>query len=179
MPENINPATEPNPDDLAQQIDPEAKPLVRDEYITRFLMGDITASDMIGLTRDELYMIAKRGYELMEQGKVDEARQVYEGLVLLDPYDPYFYTVLGSVYQRLDDEDKALECYNQSLRMQPWNLSALTNRGELLFKQGKLTDAFKDFQRVIELDPGDKNRSTLRAKAIVLALKETLEKQQA
>jgi len=163
-------------DDLRDRVDPESPPIIREEYITRFMMGDITASDMMGLTRDELYMIAKRGYELMEQGKLDQANQVYEGLVYLDPYDPYFYTVLGSIRQQQEDLDGALQLYEQALKMQPWNINALTNRGEIRFKQGHLTDAFQDFQRVIELDPDDKNRSTLRAKAIVLALKEALEK---
>jgi tetratricopeptide (TPR) repeat protein len=162
-------------DGLKEQLDEDSKPLIREEYVARFLMGDITASDMMGLTRDELYMIAERGYELMQQGKLDQAQQVFDGLVYLDPYDPYFYTALGSIRQQTDDPEGALGCYEQALQLQPWNISALANRGEILFNKGELLDAFRDFQRVIELDPEDKNRSTLRAKAIVVAMQDVLE----
>ena len=161
---------------LRKQIDEGSMPLVKEEFLNRFMIGDITASDLLGLTREELYAIAQRGYELLQQGQLQQALHVYDGLVYLDPYDPYFHTVLGSVRQRQEDLEGALTCYGQALRLQPWNINALANRGEILFNQGQLTEALQDFQQVIQLDPKDKNPSTVRVKTLVLALGEALQK---
>ncbi len=154
----------------------DTPPIIREEYMQRFMIGDITAAEVMGLTREELYMIAKRGYDLLQEGKFSQAQIIFDGLVYLDPYDPYFYTVLGSVRQRQEDIDGALACYNQAIRLQPWNVNALANRGEIFFNQGKLTEAMEDFQKVIAFDSEDKNPSTLRVKTLVLALGEALEK---
>lgn len=173
--EDVDEETEKKLDEEYKGYDPDSPALVRDEYVTRFIMGDITASDLMGLSRDELYMIAERGYNMLTEGKLEQALSIFDGLVHLDPYDAYFYAVLGSIRQQMDDPEGALSCYEQALKLQPWNINALANRGEILFGQGKLMEAFKDFQRVMELDPEDKNPSTLRAKAIVLTMKEVLD----
>ena len=161
---------------LQAQFTPDAPPIIKDDYMQRFMIGDITASDLMGLSRDELYMIATRGYSLLQEGKLSQALNVFDGLVYLDPYDPYFYTVLGSIRQRQEDTEGAITCFNQAIRLQPWNINALANRGEILFNQGKLIEAMEDFQRVIAFDAEDKNPSTLRVKTLVLALGEALEK---
>ncbi len=154
-------------------------PIVKEEYAARFIYGDITASDLMGLTRDELYLIAKRGYTLLQQGKLDEAKVIYEGLVYLDPYDPYFYTVLGSIRQKQEKFDDALACFEIALRLQPWNVNALANRGEILLNMGKIEEALADFQKVLAYNPDPKNEnpSVVRTKALLFTLKEAIEQQ--
>ncbi len=45
----------------------------------------------------------RRIAQLEQQGvKIDDSRQVWEGLVFSNPYDPYFHNMLGAVYQQLD-----------------------------------------------------------------------------
>lgn len=162
---------------LRQQLVPGTDPIIRDEYVDRFVQGDLTASDMMGLTREELYMIAQRGYDLLQEGKLKDARDVFDGLVYLDPYDPYFYTVLGSVCQRQENDDDAIRCYNIAIRLQAWNINALANRGEILLNQGKMTDALRDLQAVIAYDPDqeNKNPSVVRTKALLFTIKELID----
>ncbi len=52
-----------------------------------------------------------------------------------------------------DDHSKALELYNESLKMDPTNFYALNNRGYTLNIFGHYENAIKDFNRAIELDP--------------------------
>jgi tetratricopeptide (TPR) repeat protein len=61
------------------------------------------------------------------------------------------------------------------IKLQAWNINALANRGEILFNQGRLTEALADFQKVLYYDPEDANPSTLRTKALLLAIKESVE----
>lgn len=162
---------------LRNQMVPDSDPLIQSDYMDRFVQGDLTASDMMGLTREELYMIAQRGYELIQEGKMEQAREVFDGLVYLDPYDPYFYTVLGSICQKQDQLDKAVQCYDVGIRLQAWNVNALANRGEILLNQGKLTEALSDLQAVItyEPDPENTNPSVVRTKALLFTIKELVD----
>lgn len=159
------------------QMIPDSDPLIQADYMDRFVQGDLTASDMMGLTREELYMIAQRGYELIQEGKLEQAREVFDGLVYLDPYDPYFYTVLGSICQKQESFEKAVQCYDVGIRLQAWNVNALANRGEILLNQGKLTEALTDLQAVItyEPDPENTNPSVVRTKALLYTIKEIVD----
>jgi tetratricopeptide (TPR) repeat protein len=176
-PEELLPAAGNALEELQKQIDTQSRPLVQEDYIERFIYGDITASDMVGLTRDELYMIAKRGYALIQEGKLHQAKQIFDGLTYLDPYDPYFYTVLGSIRQKQEQADDAVLCYNVAIRLQPWNINALANRGEILLNQGKLTEALTDFQYVIQYEPdlNNENPSVVRTKALLFTIKELVD----
>ncbi len=162
---------------LKKQVVPGADPLIHEDYLDRFVQGDATIAEMMGLSREELYMIANRGYELMQEGKLGQARQVFDGLVYLDPYDPYFYTVLGSVCQKQESYDDAVKCYDVGIRLQAWNINALANRGEILLNQGRLEEALRDLQLVIyyEPDADNKNPSVVRTKALLYTIKELVD----
>ncbi len=162
-------------DGLKEQFtNQNAVQLLNDDGMERFLLGDINAAELMGLSREELYMVANRGYELIEQGKLPQALRIFDGLAYLDPVDAYFYTVLGSIRQKMNQLESALACYNQSLSLQGWNLTAYANRGEIFYNQGKLTEALIDFQRVIALDPDAKNPSTMRVRTLIAAIQEAV-----
>jgi|GEM_PF-1194695 len=168
-------------DDLLNEfkgyVDEGLEDMINDDHMERFILGDITASDLIDFSRDDLYMIAGRGYDQLQEGKLDAALLVFEGLVYLDPYDAYFHALVGSVRHKQDDLEGALTCYNQALTLQPWNVNALANRGELLFNQGKLVEALHDFQGVLELDPEDENPGTIRVKTLLMVIYEEMKNQ--
>lgn len=160
---------------LKSQLTQDAPDLIQEEFINRFLIGDINAAELVGLTRDELYAIAKRGYDVLQEGKLALAQTIFEGLVYLDPYDAFFYTTLGSVRQRMGDEEGAILTYNLAITLQSWNVTALANRGELFYDRGQLAEAIADFQRVMTLDPNHENPSTLRVKTLLFALNEAIQ----
>jgi len=141
-----------------------------------FLNGSSNAATMLGLSPEELKRMAERAYEMLTQGKLEIAQQVFDGLVYLDPLQPYFYTVLGSVRQQLGDTDGALVCYSNALVLQPENVNAAANRGEIHFEMGNFQEALNDFQRVLELDPKGENPSTSRCKMLIVALQTAIEK---
>ena len=57
---------------------------------------------------DQAYAFAEL-YQLFEQGRYDESQQIFEGLVIANPYDGYFHSVLGSIYARKDMHEEAVE----------------------------------------------------------------------
>ena len=53
--------------------------------------GKTTLKDIKGYTDHELYAIAHMAYFYLNQGKTEEAKTLFEGLVALDPKNGYCY----------------------------------------------------------------------------------------
>jgi tetratricopeptide (TPR) repeat protein len=136
------------------------------DRVEKFIMGEATLGQLYGITIEEAYSVAELGYTLMEQGRLKEAQTVFQGLVISNPYDAYFHTALGSIYQRQGVIDGAIEEYSISLGLDPSNVEAYVNRGELLIQTGYFEQAAKDFKAAMELDPDGHNPSVNRARAL-------------
>jgi Flp pilus assembly protein TadD len=136
------------------------------DRVEKFVMGELTLGQLYGITIEEAYSIAELGYTFMEQGRLGEAQTVFQGLVISNPYDAYFHTVLGSIYQRQENIDGALEEYSIAIGLDPANMEAYVNRGELLIRKGNFEMAASDFKNAIQLDPDGQSPSANRARAL-------------
>lgn len=136
------------------------------DRVEKFIMGELTLGQLYGITIEEAYSIAEMGYTMMEQGRLKDAQTVFQGLVISNPYDGYFHAVLGSIYQKLGMVDGAIEEYTLALGLDPGNVEAYVNRGELLISKGNFVDAAADFNRAIDLDPDGENPVANRARAL-------------
>lgn len=149
------------------------KPLLIDTFspdqIEKFLMGEATLGQLYGITMEEAYSIAEIGYNFLEHGKYRQAQSIFEGLVLCNPLDGYFHTLLAAVYQKLDLLDAAIKEYTLALALDPTDIQAWVNRGEVLMQKGEFEFAAIDFKKAIELDPERKNKSANRARALAAA----------
>ena len=112
--------------------------------------GQTTLAEAVGLSREQLYEIAQQGYRLLNSGKLEEARQIYAGLVAADPYDSVFHCHLGAVYWRMGDLEKAFEEYDASLRFNIANVDALAGRGELYLTKGDAKKGIADLRAALE-----------------------------
>lgn len=136
------------------------------DRVEKFVMGELTLGQLYGITIEEAYSIAELGYTFMEQGRLNEAQTVFQGLVISNPYDAYFHTVLGSIYQKQENIDGALEEYSIAIGLDPANMEAYVNRGELLIRKGNFEYAAADFKNAIQLDPDGQSPSANRARAL-------------
>jgi tetratricopeptide (TPR) repeat protein len=59
----------------------------------------------------------------------------------------------GEAYSRNGDYDKAIEKFNEAIRLNPGLASTHYNRGEIYFRRGDYEQAIGDFTRTIELAP--------------------------
>jgi len=138
----------------------------------KLVSGQITLGEFAGLPRETLYAIAQVGYQLLNSGKLAEAEDIYRGLVAADPYDSVFHCHLGATLHRLGQLDAAVGEYTKALQFNRANLDALVGRGEIKLQRQCLAEAIADLHSAIELDPQGRKASTVRARAILLALKE-------
>src|SRR5207253_5434228 len=101
------------------------------EIAEKLADGEITVGELVGLTRNTLYAIAEVGYQLLTSGKLEEAKQIYKGLVAADPYDSVFHCHLAATHHKMGELDEALAEYSQALQFNFANIDALAGRGEI------------------------------------------------
>lgn len=164
---------------------PEGVELAEDKLIyppdrmAAFVKGHITLGELEGITKQEQYKMAERGYGLLESGKLEDAKAVFEGLLVLDPYDAYFHLVRGSIRQREGELEGAEAAYSRSIEVNPFNASAFANRGEVRVLQGQLVEGAEDLIKATELDPEGEQPATQRARTTLAALQAKIAELQA
>lgn len=142
------------------------------ERLRMVAAGQATIAQAAGITRDQLYRIAGKAYQLFSQGKLEEARQIYEGLVAADPFDSVFHCHLGAALWRLGEMGRAFEEYDAAVRYNFANTDALAGRGELLIAKGEVEKGVEDLSRVLKFDPSCRKPSSQRARALLLSMRE-------
>ena len=161
--------------DLVQPEEKDVEKLYTMERIDKFIMGEITWAELQGMTMEQAYGIAEYGYGLFQEGKFHDARQIFEGLALSNPYDAYFHNMLGAVYQSLDMQEEALEEYTLAIEMDEEHINSYVNRAEILLQNGHFDRALADLKKAVELDPDGKDPAGLRARALSTATANALE----
>jgi len=137
------------------------------QKLLMYVEGKIGLAELEGLDEEQISTIAEIGYALMEQGRTDEARKLYEGLIEMAPVDPYFHSVLGAIYQRMNDNEKSLQEYDIALKLNPSDLPALVNSGEVMLHSGRIIEALERLKAAIAIDKEGSDPWALRAMALV------------
>lgn len=141
----------------------------------KLIDGEITIGEYVGLSKEQLYEIARKGYQLVETGRLDEAKLVFKGLVAADPYDSVFHCQLGGIYFKQKDLENAFKELDDSIRLNLANVDALAGRGELYLMQEKFEEGISDLRTAIESDPKGEKQSSIRARGLLLSLRDAIE----
>src|SRR5262245_5490516 len=129
-------------------------------------MADEGAAPRVALTRDEVDGLATKARRSAENGRLDEALSMLQGLVILEPANSYLHTCLGCVLMQLDKVKEARESFETALSLDPRDLAALTYAGELAFEAGDVALALTRLDEAIALDPDGRNLYANRARTL-------------
>jgi Tfp pilus assembly protein PilF len=103
------------------------------------------------LPTDALADMVALGHELFSMGKVNEARVVFEGLVISNPDDSFAHTMLGTIHLARNDLDAALGAFEKAISLDPDDVPARVYRGEIRLNKRKLRGAAEDFAWALKL----------------------------
>ena len=149
----------------------ETQPELNEEALKAFIEGKATLGEVYGVDKESQYKVAELGYNLMTQGKLSEAKAIFEGLVAMDPKDTYFLTACGAAAQREEDLEDANKWYDLALEVDSKSAVALANRGEIKLIQGNIDEAISDLSAAIQADAEGTQPSTQRAAGLLQELK--------
>ncbi|MEM6348080.1 MAG: tetratricopeptide repeat protein [Bacteroidota bacterium] len=86
-------------------------------------------------------------------GNYDEARKLYDELVILHPEENRYLYERANLLTKLGVYDSALYDYGMVLDAEPDNVNALISRGVLYREQGDYQSALRDFNQVLKANP--------------------------
>jgi tetratricopeptide (TPR) repeat protein len=130
------------------------------DSLTSWAKGKTTLREIKKYSDDELRAISHIGYFLLMQGKNEEARILFEGLVAIDPRNDFYYRALGVVFQKLGEDDRAVKQYAYAIRLNPGLPHAYVNRAEIYISLGDGPKAERDLRSALErMGPKDEQLS--------------------
>jgi tetratricopeptide (TPR) repeat protein len=143
---------------MAEAIEKQSKQVRNDE---------LQLTEVFKIDSTDLAALHLIGHTLYEQGRLEDAKNIFEGLQVLDPKNMFVSGILGAIYQKQEQYETALECYDKALNLFPEDIHSLTNRGEIQLRLGRLEEAAADFSKAIQLDPERKHPAANRARLLV------------
>ena len=137
------------------------------ELTLRCLAGEISLKEILEYGEDELYAIAHVGYFFLMQGKYEEAKSLFDGLIALDPKNDYYYRALGVVLHKMGEVEDAIDQFGYAIRINPSSPHAYINRAEIYLSLKQKTQAHNDLLKSLELIDKVDQKLTIKAKALL------------
>ena len=120
--------------------------------------GDVADSDKPAY-EEEFYYLLTEGSELLQAGKIDEARVHFERALKLSPSHEQALNLLGLSLFRLNHLDRARQIFEDLVHNNPVEPSLRLNLAMVHLKTARLGEAKLELERVLELSP-DHPRAT-------------------
>ncbi|MFN6535829.1 MAG: ABC transporter substrate-binding protein [Nostoc sp. EkiNYC01] len=157
-------------------LDKEKEVRVKIEFIRRWLEKSKPLRQQIftslqvleEIRKEEIDQIFTEARELYKSGEIHKEIECYEKILKLNPNHFTTLLVLAEIYFEVKNFEKALELHDRRYqidcirnldctRNKVGLLLALENYGEYLIKQGKFSQAKKQFEAVLEIEPDRKS----------------------
>lgn len=139
------------------------------QRLQRWADGKATLKDVRGYSDEELYSIARTGYYFYYQGKIAEARTVFQGLYAINPLDSYFAKALGVVEMAAGNPGGAVAAYDVALKIAPNDPAAYLGRAEVKLLQGQRVQAIEDLRKAQQHSVSD-SKENQKVRALLQSL---------
>lgn len=138
--------------------------------VQRWADGKATLREVRGYSDEELYAIAKTAYYFYYQGRISEARTLFQGLYAINPADAYFAKALGVVEMAAGNAQGALAAYDVALKLDGRDAQAYVGRAEVRLVMGQKAQAVEDLRRAVSLAPDENDPVARKANAMIDSL---------
>jgi tetratricopeptide (TPR) repeat protein len=101
------------------------------------------------------------GETLYAEGKTEEAEKCFLSIIENDPDSKEAYNNLGVIAFQNDDKEKAIDYFTRSLEIDPLYRDTIVNYTNLLRSLDQLPIAIPLLEKVVELNPEDKEMKQL------------------
>ena len=130
--------------------------------------------ERLGVSEQEFRAMGQMGAMYYQQGVLDKAQAIFEGLVEIDPTSAAAHSALGALLTRTERFDDAMCHLDRAVELDPGQIAPYVNRAEIFIKQGRAEEAVENLKQAIALDPREKDPAANRARAMALGIAEAL-----
>lgn len=99
--------------------------------------------------------LLKRAKDLFQQGRLDEAEDLVQGLLQENPRDLTVLNFRAYLLYRRGRVDDAIAAYRRLAEIEPRSAGHRSNLGLICFKAQRYSEAQTAFEQLLELQPGD------------------------
>lgn len=138
-----------------------------DNTLTEVIAGKQALNVFLGVSTEQIQAFAALGFASYQQGRNDEAREIFEGLIALDSTSYYGWAGLGAIELTEDNLGAAELSLLSAVQRNAADSTVLANLGEVYLRKGDAAKATEYLQQALALDPGGQDPATNRARAIL------------
>ncbi len=102
---------------------------------------------------EELRGVFEAGVAAEKAGRLDEAEKDFQQVLQRGGKAAFVYNNLGIVYQRRGDHIRAIEQFREAIRLQPEYVAPHALLGASLLAAGRVSEAVRELERAVRLDP--------------------------
>lgn len=118
---------------------------------------------MIQVPSEDLRILMEAGYLYLGMQRFQEAKELFEGVVVLAPQSEVPMVALGNVYCVQGKFDQAIKTYEKALEIEAKSAFAKAYLGEALFFKGDKERAHEALEEASRLDPQGKSGEFARS----------------
>ena len=155
---------------------PVNKPDEKTARATPVATGSVHDSirDRLGISDEEFRAMGQMGAMYYQQGILDKAQAIFEGLVEIAPESAPSHSALDALFTRTGQFDRALKHLDRAVELDRRQIAPYVNRAEIFIKQDRAEEAVAELRQAIALDPQEKDPAANRARAMALGVAEAL-----
>lgn len=129
----------------------DSEELRTQQLLQKWADGKATLKDVRGYSDEELYAIARTAWVYYYQGKLPQARTLFQGLYAVNPVDPYFARALGVIEFAAGNAQGSLAAWDVAIKLAPQDASAYLGRAEVKLASNQKGPAAEDLRRALQL----------------------------
>lgn len=135
--------------------------------LTEVIEGRQPLNTFLGLSQEQVQAFAALGFASYQQGRVEEAREIFEGVIALDSTSYYGWAGLGAIELSEDNLDAAESSLLAASNRYGEDPTVLSNLGEVYLRKGDAEKATEYLEKALKLDPKGEDPGANRARAIL------------
>lgn len=129
-----------------------------------------TVKEKLNISNQEFMEMGRIGAMYYQQGNIDKARTIFEGLVELDPQSANAHAALGGLLTLQQDDERAIAHLEKAIGIDPSQIAPYVNLGEIFIRRQEIERAVMNLKKAIDLDPSEKDPGANRARAMVMGI---------
>jgi len=111
------------------------------------IAGEKTLPELLDMDADRMALVAELAHFYFQEGRYQEARVLFEGLLSMDQHEPYYCHALGAVFQRMGNNELALRYYKHALKLDNTEAEAWANMGEVLILEEQIQEGVECLEK--------------------------------
>lgn len=122
----------------------------------------------MNLNDTEIWTLCKLGYQLFAREKYRESAKIFRGVLALDSTRPYPWHALGLIAKEQGDLQRAVDCFQKRLELEPEADDTRVSLAETLYEHGYKNDAVEVLQPLTHKSGADAQTAAVRRGRVLL-----------